>query len=248
MPEETSRNSKNNILYLIPIAILLAGFLIAGAVFVGGRKEAITGGAAKSERAQLPASETKPEENPEVAGAQKVDIMTDSTDPSWGPADAKVTIVEFSQFTCPACQVYYEQSYKDFKKEYQDKVRYIYKSFTFQPNANEAAEAVFCANDQGDFWGMHDVLFEKFADWRGITDGTKLLDTFIGYAADLGLDGEKFRTCAEKETFDSKIKSDLQDGSKVGVNATPMLFVNGIKVGDWTLAEFKKIIDEELAK
>ena len=162
--------------------------------------------------------------------------------PSKGPASAPVTIVEFSDFECPFCSRA-EESVTQVLKEYGDKVRIVYRQFPLEMHANaqKAAEASLCANDQGKFWELHKVLFENQSALK--------VDDLKKHAATVGLDAKKFAECLDSGSKAAQVKKDLEDGQKVGVNGTPAFFVNGIFLnGAVPFAEFKKVIDDELAK
>src|SRR3989344_2071642 len=124
-----------------------------------------------------------------------VDVSADD-DPVIGDKDAKVTIIEFSDFQCPFCSRFREQTFDQLKKEYIDtgKVKFVYRDFPLEsihPNALKAAEASECADDQGKFWEYHDILFSKQDEWSQ-SDG---ISKFKVYAKDLSLDTSKFDKC-----------------------------------------------------
>ena len=165
-----------------------------------------------------------------------------ATGPSQGPADAPVTIVEFSDFECPFCSRV-EPTLAKVREAYGDKVRLVYRQFPLQmhPHAQKAAEASLCANEQGKFWEMHDKMF---GDQQGLAvEGLK------SKAADLGLDTEKFNQCLDSGKYVDAIKSDIKAGAKAGVNGTPAMFVNGIFInGAVPYEQLSKTIDDELAR
>lgn len=161
--------------------------------------------------------------------------------PSKGPATAPVTIIEFSDYECPFCSRA-EESVSQVLQTYGDKVRLVYRQFPLDmhPNAQKAAEASLCAQDQGKFWELHKVLFEN---QKALT-----VDDLKKHATTVGLEGKKFAECLDSGTKAAQVKKDLEDGQKVGVNGTPAFFVNGIFLnGAVPFADFKKVIDEELA-
>jgi protein-disulfide isomerase len=165
------------------------------------------------------------------------------TGPSRGPANAPVTIVEFSDFECPFCQRL-NPELDAVRKEFGDKVRIVFRQYplaAIHPNATKAAEASLCADDQGKFWEMHDALF---AD-RSKLPVAELKKT----AAALSLDTAKFDQCLDSGTHAERIKQDLREGTEVGVTGTPAIFINGRAMsGAVPFADLAKIIREELAR
>ncbi len=161
--------------------------------------------------------------------------------PSHGPADAPVTIVEFSDFECPYCQAMLG-TIKNVQETYGEKVRLVYRQFplnSIHPNAQKAAEASLCANDQGKFWEMHDLMFE---DQRGLS-----VEALTKKAESLELDGPTFEECLTSNKYAEQVKQDVMDGTVVGVTGTPAVFVNGRPlVGNIPYDQLSEIIDDEL--
>jgi len=161
--------------------------------------------------------------------------------PELGPKDAPVTIVEFGDFQCPFCKKS-EDSIKQVRTKYADKVRLVYMDFplSFHPNALPAAEAARCAGDQGKFWQFHDALFDaqpnlKSADLKAA-------------AAKLGLDRQKFDSCLDQNKYQNAVRIDQAEGESLGVDGTPAFFINGRPLtGAQPASEFEQIIDEELS-
>ncbi len=161
--------------------------------------------------------------------------------PELGPKDAPVTIVEFGDFQCPFCKKS-EDSIKDVRTKYGDKVRLVYMDFplSFHPNALPAAEAARCAGDQAKFWQYHDALF-------GAQPNLKSADLKAA-AAKLGLDQKEFDACLDGNKYGNAISADQAYGSTLGVEGTPAFFINGRPLsGAQPAGEFEQIIDEELA-
>jgi protein-disulfide isomerase len=163
-------------------------------------------------------------------------------DPSLGPADAPVVIVEFSDYQCPFCSRA-EPIVKQVLEKYKGKVKFVYRDFplSFHPFAAKASEASQCANDQGKFWEFHDALY---------ADQSKLAVTDMeATAARLGLNADKFKSCIETGKYTAEVNKDIADATKAGVNSTPSFFINGVAVvGAQGPEAFNDIIDQELAK
>ena len=139
--------------------------------------------------------------------------------PSFGPQDAKVTIVEFSDFQCPYC-AQASQTVKKIREAYGDKVRFVFRQFplSFHPNARGAAEAALAAHAQGKFWQYHDRLFT----------GQAALDrkSLESYAQELGLDVSEFKKGLDERAFETLIEADIALGRTAKVDGTPTMFIN----------------------
>ncbi|HLP79137.1 MAG TPA: thioredoxin domain-containing protein [Acidobacteriota bacterium] len=181
---------------------------------------------------------------PGAAGAVKLIDSIDTTGrPMKGKADAPVTIVEFSDFQCPFCKRFIDETYGSLVKDYVDsgKANIVFMHFplSFHENAKNAAMASECAFEQGKFWEYHDLLF---------VDQAKLTVTDLkAHAAKLGLDTTKFNTCLDTQKYASVVENDQKIGSAVGITGTPGFIVNGISlIGAQPVDAFKAIIDAEL--
>ena len=186
--------------------------------------------------AQPTGNQNQPQEVP------RVQISLDD-DPVMGSEDAPVTIVEFSDFQCPFCARFFSQTLPLIEKDYIDsgKVKLVYRDFplSFHQNAQKAAEASECADEQGKFWEYHDKMFEN----QNALDTTSLKK----YAEDLGLDTAEFNDCLDSGQMASKVQNDVNDGQKYGVTGTPTFFINGIKVvGAQPYSAFHEVINQEL--
>ncbi len=179
-----------------------------------------------------------------AAGAtevQRVDASTDG-DPSIGPEDAPVTIIEFSDYQCPYCQAWYQQVYDQLMANYPGKIRFVYRDLPLpgHPESLPAAEAANCAGEQGVYWKFHDDLFSgQYSLGRA---------AYEQYAADLGLDTAAFTACLDDHRFQAEVKADAVDADRLGLTGTPSFVINGrILIGAQPFESFKSIIDEELA-
>ena len=161
--------------------------------------------------------------------------------PATGPANAPVTIVEFSDFQCPFCKRA-ESTLKQLMAHYRGKVRLVYMDFPLpmHSHALDAAEAARCAGEQDKFWQYHDSLFGDQA--RESPEDLKAL------AVRLGLDASRFNRCFEQSKYQKQIMQSAAEGKRLGVTGTPTFYVDGRElVGAVPYDNFTKTIDEELA-
>ncbi len=168
-----------------------------------------------------------------------VDVTVDD-DPMKGNKDAKITIIEFTDYQCPFCSRA-RPTIKQVLDTYGDKVRYVLRDFAldFHPHAKKAAEAAHCAGDQNKYWEYSDILWAN----------QKALDTadLKKYASQLSLDQAKFDTCLDSGKYTAEVEKDIADGSKAGVTGTPSFFINGqMLTGARPFEQFKEVIDLEL--
>jgi protein-disulfide isomerase len=171
------------------------------------------------------------------------EIEVTAADPSLGSPSAPVTLVEFSDFQCPFCQRV-APTLKQVKDKYGDQVRVVWKDFPLtqiHPQAFKAGEAAHCAADQGKFWEYHDRLFANQQALQP-TDLKK-------YAADMGLDAAAFTTCLDSSKYGERVRDGVAEGSRLGVNSTPTIYINGrVLSGAQPYEVIASVIDEELAK
>ena len=156
--------------------------------------------------------------------------LTAGNVPSFGPKDAKVTIVEFSDFQCPYCSKA-ATAVSEVKKKYGDKVHFVFRQFplSFHQNAHISAQASLAAHAQGKFWQFHDKMFEN----------QQKLDraSLEGYAKELGLDMAAFKKALDDKTYAPVVDAELKLGEEVAVDGTPTMFLNGARVSNPSDAE-----------
>jgi len=149
-----------------------------------------------------------------------------------GPADAKVTIVEFSDFQCPACAAIYPLI-KQVKAQYPSDVAIIYRHFplsSIHPYAQISAQAAEVAAEAGKFWEMHDRLFEEQAVWSTLKSEDEVIAKLAEYAQELGIDKKSFMERIVSDKVKTAVAEDATAATRIGVNATPTLYINGQKV------------------
>jgi protein-disulfide isomerase len=181
-----------------------------------------------------------------VLGEKEMLEITEGRVASRGKKDAPITIVEFSEYQCPYCKRYVDETYVQIWEEYGDQVHYVFRDYPlpFHPHAQKTAEAARCAGDQGQYWPMHDLLFDERDQWA---EKEEITADLSGYASQLGLDQVEFEDCLSSGKQTQAVKDDLALGNKVGVSGTPTFFINGQKlVGAQPFTAFKAIIEEEL--
>jgi protein-disulfide isomerase len=161
--------------------------------------------------------------------------------PSKGPANAKITIIEFSDFQCPYCKRG-KDTMDQVVKAFPNDVRLVFKHLPLpmHPEAKPAARATFAAAKQGKFWEMHDALFDNQANLNS--------EFYTKTAEKLGLNMEKFKADMESPEASKAVDADMELGQKNGIQGTPGFFVNGVAVkGAYPFEHFKKIIERLLA-
>ena len=171
-----------------------------------------------------------------------------SSDHILGKTDSKVTLVEYADFECPACGVFYTETLKRIQSEYKDRVRFVYRNFPIPGHVNgpTAAYAAGAAGLQGKFFEMADELFTNQAAWS-TEDSVALAKTLDSYAQALGLNMDKFHADRQSDAVKAKVDTDAQSGIKSGVTGTPTLFLNGKQVEPAAYDGFKQTIDAALA-
>ncbi len=149
--------------------------------------------------------------------------------PYLGHEAAGITVVEFGDYQCEFCTQFYSDTEKQVRENYinTQKVKFYYRDFP-QTNIHDkafiAAEAARCANEQGKFWEMHDMLYEKRNDWA-IQQKSKASSEFTDYAKEIGLEGQKFSACMQGERYKNDINKDLAESEGIGIGGTPTFMV-----------------------
>lgn len=164
-----------------------------------------------------------------------------------GSKDAKVTIVEFGDYQCPACAAA-EPAVEALMQKYKDKsVNFAFRNFPLSQhqNAQITSEAAEAAGAQGKFWEMHNKLYATQSDWA---ESAKPMDMLLTYAQELNLDIDKFKSEVEQNKYRDVIQSDANDGISLGINATPTFFINGEKIVGVPDKTFAEKIDALLTK
>ena len=229
--------------------LLITGLLVLAA-FIGGTRWANLQVGKKSQ-GQEEAPTVKAglaNEEAQVLGAQDQTVITEGALVTKGNPEAKVTIVEFSEYQCPFCARYVADAYQKIWQAYGEDIYYIWRDFplSFHQNGIPAAVAAQCAGQQGQYWEMHDQLFTSQETW---SESLEPEAEFAAYAQKLGLNVGDFSACTQDEEIKSRIEADFKLGQQMGVSSTPTFFINGQRlVGAQPFEAFKTIIDQELNK
>jgi protein-disulfide isomerase len=230
-PEDTTGVRRTSSL---PVILLLVGFLLglgAGYVTWGGSPKVDPNAAVQTA--------------PTAAGQQQVarrfEVPIGSA-PTFGPENAPITIIEFSDYECVYCRKWQQETWPQIQKTYPNQVRLVYKDFPvdqIHPNASPAALAARCANEQGKYWQYHDKLF------GGQAFSTAFFESIV---TNLGMDLAKWRECVSSKRYKDAIEADYKYGADLGISGTPTFLINGLPmVGAQPFSAFKQVIDQELA-
>jgi protein-disulfide isomerase len=176
-----------------------------------------------------------------VQASKRFDVPI-GTAPIWGPQNAPITIIEFSDYECPFCKKWTTEIWPQIEKAYPDQIRLVYKDFPLSqmhPDASPAASAARCADDQGKYWLFHDRLFASSSL------SAQLYDSI---ASALGLNIAQWKDCINSNKYKADIEADYNYGAQLGITGTPTFFINGLPmVGAQPFSAFKQVIDQELA-
>ncbi|TFH38098.1 MAG: DsbA family protein [Anaerolineales bacterium] len=226
---------------LLPLAFVTG--LAAGYIFWGRGSETVTAVAQAVAPAPAQALVDQPDQPapPDLRALQgQVRLEVDEDDdPVLGPDDAPITIIEFSDFRCPYCRLFHQETYTPLLEAYPDQIRFIYRDFPVV-GGYEAAQASECADEQDAYWDYHDLLFSgEFEDLSQ--------EAYLAYAERLALDLDSFSSCLEEERYKAEVDNDARYAAGLGVTGTPTFFINGIPlIGAQPLEVFQQIIDTEL--
>jgi protein-disulfide isomerase len=201
---------------------------------------ACTPRAAERQGEQLPATEPvavelEPGELARVSGI------------SVGRSDAPVVIYEFADFQCPACAQFAAIATPHIKQNFVQAgtVRYVHYDFPLtgiHPHAFLAARAGRCANEQGRFWEYHDQLYAEQRNWSGQDE---VVEMFVDYARQVGLDRAAFETCLRSDRYAVEVSENMKLGESLRVPGTPTIYINGRRAEIRSLEELDQLIARE---
>jgi len=252
------KSTYNNMLMAIVAAIAIAAFF--GGYSIGTFDDSdsdLTGEQLKEILSEIKTAPTPQpaQQSPRPSAPQTFTVSIDG-EPVKGNPDAPVTVVEFSDFQCPFCSRFFEQTLPLIEKNYIDtgKIKFVYKDLpldNLHPNARSAHIAAECADEEGKFWEYHDVLFQKQAEWQRLTS-SDLDITLSQFAVDLGMQAASFESCMESQDIADEVNQDTLEAAKYGATGTPTFFIGNEKdgfiklVGAQPYAAFQGVIDEQL--
>jgi len=216
---------------MIPLAFVLG--LSVGFLFWGRNQD---------QPQSAPPQAAGPVVAPTQQAFRRYDVPT-GDNPSLGPADAAITIIEFSDYQCPYCRKWDLEAWPQIQAAYPGKIRLVYRDFplySIHPESESAAIAAWCAGDQNKYWEFHDLLFSDQLPFGQ--------DSYIKYATQAKLNVDQFTQCITAQKFKDNVSNNYSYASNLGVSSTPTFFVNGIPmVGAQPFEAFKQLIDKELA-
>jgi protein-disulfide isomerase len=165
--------------------------------------------------------------------------VTAADNPTLGVADAPITLIEFGDFNCTYCKQFFDETLYPLLDAYEGQIQFVFRDYPILgPDSVQAALAAECADDQGQFWTFHDLLY---------ADQILTRDAFLQHATDLEMDVDTFTTCLDDAVHQSEIETDYVAAAQLGVGGTPTFFINGkILVGAQPYSSFAAAIEAEL--
>jgi protein-disulfide isomerase len=241
---ENTITFKRSHLYTVLLPLAFVAGLTFGYIFWGRdaspiEQSPVVAAVPAADQGQGQAAPQGVEPTPEL---RRYDVPEDD-DPVLGPAEAPITIIEFSDYECPYCQKWHLEVWPALQAEYGDQIRLVYRDFpltSLHSNAMPAAAAANCAREQEMYWEYNELLFDMKLNLGK--------STYTHYAEELGLDLGAFTECLDSGRHVDEVEADYEYAVNLGIRSTPTFFVNGIPVvGAQPFESFKKLIDQELA-
>ena len=254
------KSTYNNMLKGIIAAIAIATFF--GGYSIGTLDNSESGVTSEELKEILSEIEIKTAPTPQSAqqptqpSAPQIFMVSLDDDPFKGNPNAPVTVVEYSDFQCPFCSRFFQQTLPLIEENYIDtgKIKFVYKDLpldSLHPNARAAHIAAECADEQGKFWEYHDVLFEKQPQWSNLAS-SELQNTFTQFATEMGLQAASFESCMQSPNIADEVNKDTLEAASFGATGTPTFFIGNEKdgfiklVGAQPYAAFQRVIDNQL--
>lgn len=177
-----------------------------------------------------------------------VQQLIENGSPYEGSPSAPITIIEWGDYQCTFCHLFHDSSMKTIKTEYIEsgKANFVFRDFALNgPSSVLAAEASHCAKDQGKFWEYHD---EVYNNWGGENTGWVSSDSLNGFAQNVGLDADQFKSCLDSSKYEQEVLDTYDFGQKIGIDATPsFLIIKDGKIvkitGNQPIDIFRKTLD-----
>jgi protein-disulfide isomerase len=234
-----SELTKNYVLVFLVTAIVVFGI---SWLSLGGSNSGVSAGNVNApSKAAAPTPTAAPSPS---APAERVDLDLSLAAASLGDEDAPVVIAEFSDYQCPFCSRFAQQTKATIESSYVDDgtVQFLYYDFPLEsihPEATPAALAARCAGEQGKYWEYHDLLFQN--------QQTLSASNYDVWAGQLGLDTSKFSECVSSEKYSEEVQENLKVGSLGGIRGTPGFLINGRAVsGACPFSTFDEVVQAEL--
>jgi len=254
--KSTYNNMLKGVIVTITIAAFFGGVLVGtfdksdSGLTIDEFNEILSATESRAAPAPQPAQQTAQPNTPQIF---KVSL---DDDPVKGNPNAPVTVVEFSDFQCPFCLRFFQQTLPLIEENYIDtgKIKFVYKDLpldSIHPNARATHIAAECADEQGKFWEYHDVLFESQAEWQSLAS-SNLQSTLSQYATDLGLQAASFESCMQSQDISDEVNMDTLEAFRYGATGTPTFFIGNENdgfirlVGAQPYAVFQSVIDAQL--
>ena len=254
------KSTYNNMLIGLIAVVAIAAFI--GGYSIGTFDDSDSGISAEELKDILSEIEIKttapqPIQQPSQPGVPQIFRVSLDDDPFKGNANAPVTVIEFSDFQCPFCSRFFEQTLPQLEENYIEtgKIKFVYRDLpldNLHPNARPVHIAAECADEQGKFWEYHDILFEKQSEWQRLA-AADLQITMAEYANDLGLEKASFESCMQSDEIADEVNKDYLEGTSYGATGTPTFFIGNEKdgfiklVGAQPYSAFQAEIDKQLS-
>ena len=179
--------------------------------------------------------------------------LMENGSPVFGATNAQISIVEFGDYQCTFCYKFHQNTFNNIKIEYIDsgKVNYVYRDFPLNGHDSVlAAEASYCAGDQGKYWSYHNLLFNN---WAGENTGWININSLIKFATKANLDISEFNKCLDTHKYYQKVMDNESYANKIGINATPSFLIFDDKeliriIGAEQLNKFQSVINQLSSK
>ena len=253
------KSTYNNMLMAIIAALAIATFF--GGYSIGTLDNSGSGVTSEElkeiiSEIEIKTAPTQQTQQPTQSAVPQVFSVSLDDDPVKGNPDAPITIVEFSDFQCPFCSRFFDQTLPLIQENYIDtgKVKYVYKDLpldNLHPNARPAHIAAECADEQGKFWEYHDILFENQAQWNRLSSAD-LSSQLTQYATTLGIESSSFDSCLASQSMADEVNADNLQATSYGATGTPTFFIGNEKdgfvkiVGAQPYVSFQAVIDSYL--
>lgn len=229
---ENNNKSQN----FLAVSILIAAVLISGSIFYNKNSGSGANNQVKNNLADI-------KNNIANTNLEEVLKIKPDFDVVLGDPNAPVTIIEYSDYECPFCEMFFSQTESLIRKDFIEtgKAKMIYRDFPleFHQYAMPAALAANCAKEQGKFWAYHDEIFKNHNNLVNFN--------YIETAKKLGMDENKFKSCFESQKYKEQIQQVFEEAKSIGVQGTPTFFINDkMIVGAQPYEKFKSLIEQEL--